>query len=126
MLSVDSDNSIHITQGNSLVLTITPMSSKTGKKIVLEEGDNVLFTVKSLMNEKVIQKILTIADYDESENLICEIGPEETVKLPIGEYYYDCLLCQADGLTSTFIASKIYVTSAAGLYTDITGGVDDG
>lgn len=126
MLSVDSDNSIHITQGNSLVLTITPMSSATGKKIVLEDGDKVLFTVKSLMSDTVIQRILTRADYDESDNLICEIGPEETVQLAVGEYYYDCLLCQVDGLTSTFISSKLYVTVAAGRYTDITGGVDDG
>ena len=74
------------------MLTITPMSSKTGEKIILEEGDTVLFTVKSLMNDKVIQKSLTIADYDESENLICEIGPEETVKLPIGEYYFHSLM----------------------------------
>lgn len=117
-----SDNVLCITRGNSMTIIITPMTADTGKPVILGEGDTVLFTVKNLLGTTVIQKTLTMANYDEGENLVCEVDASETINLPNGEYKYDCLMVLSDGQASTFISSKMFVTDAVGLYTDITGG----
>ena len=125
MLSVGSNNIIHLTRGNSMSLTITPISSTTGDVIVLDEGDRVLFTVKTQSGQQFIQKILTRADYDPDGNLTCAIDASDTIGLAVGEYFYDCLLMRTDNSVSTFISSKLFIEKAAGFYTDLSGGGND-
>lgn len=120
MLSIDCNNIIRITKGNSAVIDITPIDDVSGDPYILQEHDYVLFTVKNRQAQKIIQKTLTNEDYDEDDtSLNCVIDPEDTIDIRTGEYKYDCLLTTSDGQVITFISSSFIVVEAHGFYTDI-------
>lgn len=124
MFYIFSENVIKITKGNSAVIDITLVDSDTQEHIELSEGDRILFTVKNQGDRTVIQKVITNADLlsGETDVYACAIDPEDTAKLPIGDYDYDCLLLLSDGQAITFISSKLVITKAVGLYTDVVNG----
>lgn len=121
MLSIQSDNKISLTQGNSAKINITPYDAETKEPIILGEGEKVLFTVKTKLGTLKLQKVLTNEDYDDPEDtsLNCDILPEDTINWEVGEYLYDCLLLTSDSEAITFISSKLMVTKAVGKYTDV-------
>jgi len=56
---------------------------------ILQEGERIIFTIKSrYSDEKLIEKILTSEDYENSE-LIIRLTRQETSILNIGTYVYD-------------------------------------
>lgn len=116
-------NAIQLTRGNSAVIQIELTDTETGNAIVLSDGESVLFTVKKLYGNKVMQKTLTASDHDSEDetklNLILE--PDDTIPLVSGEYKYDCLYLTSDGQAVTFISSTLTITEAFGVYTDIGG-----
>ena len=116
---IDS-NALSITRGNSAVIDITPIDEETQKPIRLEEGDKVLFTIKSNAGTLKLQKTLTSADYSDisDDSLNCFLEPEDTIDWRPAEYLYDCLLVKSDGTTVTFISSIFVVEEALGVYTD--------
>ena len=113
-------NRLVITRGNSAIIDITPIDEDTGLPIKLNEGDKVLFTVKSTLGRTMLQKTLTNEDYDGAEDtsLNCVINPEDTIEWFNDDYIYDCLMIKADGTTITFISSTFTLKDAAGVYTD--------
>lgn len=123
MLSI-SGNILKLTRGNSCVIDITPIDAETKQPYILTHGEKVLFTIKDRFNQKTLQKKLTQDDYGEGTSLNCVIEPSDTIEMPVGEYFYDCLLLTGDGKAITFISSKFIILEAAGYYTD--GGVNDG
>lgn len=123
MLNIFDDCILRLTKGNSADISITLTDADTGDAIVIEEGDNVLFTAKSKRGETVIKRTLTDADispYD-GHSLILSLTPEETM-VTTGEYLYDVLLVTSDGQAVTFISSTLIIENALGLYTDLGGG----
>lgn len=115
---VDS-NALEITQGNSAVIDITPLDGETGNPIRLNDGEKVLFTIKTPMGHFKLQKTLTNADYDnqEDDSLNCVLEPDDTIDWGSGTYLYDCLLItQTEAIT--FISSTFTVKKALGKYTD--------
>ena len=108
MLIIGKDNEITLTQGNSAELDITPRDEE-GNVIVPEEGDKVIFVVKSHRKE-VLRKELTMNDWDNEQNaLILILQPEDTINLPAIGYEYDCLYVFADGSKYTFIDKTAFV-----------------
>lgn len=113
-------NRLVITAGNSAIIDITPINEDTGLPIKLNEGDKVLFTVKSTLGRTMLQKTLTNEDYDgaEDDSLNCVLDPGDTVDWYPDEYLYDCLMITTDGTSITFISSTLKVNKALGVYTD--------
>lgn len=116
-------NELVITEGNSAIIDITPLDEVTEEAIKLNDGDKVIFTIKTNLGKLLLQKVLTNEDYDseQDESLNCVISPEETLGWGGGTYFYDCLLLYADGTALTFISSTIHIEKAIGKYTDIGG-----
>lgn len=126
MIDIGNNNTIIITQGNSAIIDITPIDVETGEPIVLEDGDKVLFTVKTQGGIKKLQKELTKDDYTDVEDtsLNCVIHPSDTIAWGVGDYVYDCLLITNDGEAITFISSAFRLLRALGKITDV-GDNDD-
>lgn len=116
-------NRLVLTEGNSAIIDITPLNEDSGEPIKLNEGDKVLFTIKTSFGKLKLQKELTNADYDSEQDtsLNCVINREDTLGWASGEYFYDCLLIYSDGTTLTFISSTIRIEKALGKYTDVGG-----
>jgi hypothetical protein len=116
-------NKITLTQGNSAIIDITPYLNDSQNPIVLQEGDKVLFTVKSVSGREYLKKILTNNDYDNEEDtsLNVVLTPEDTVNLAPYRYLYDLLLIYANGEAYTFIGtSEFEITQAVGTINDLT------
>lgn len=112
-------NFINVFQGNTLILDIALQDDETGEPIELIEGDVVIFTVKNRFRKTFIQKIMTVSNYDhQRENLVLTITPADTINMPPGEYFYDCVYITSDGRAYTFISSKFIVDEALGSYKD--------
>ena len=112
-------NELVITEGNSAIIDITPLDEVTEEAIKLNDGDKVIFTIKTNLGKLLLQKVLTNEDYDseQDESLNCVLTPGWGG----GTYFYDCLLLYADGTALTFISSTIHIEKAIGKYTDIGG-----
>ena len=110
-------NWIKIVYGNTASISIDLRNPETGEDITLSENDKVIFTVKSKRGAKVIEKFLTVANFDPEDptKLICEISDKET-RLLTGEYFYDCLYVSASGQITTFISSIFQIWHAVGVY----------
>lgn len=121
MFNLFDDNRIEITKGNTATIDITPIDDNTGEPIILGKGDYVLFTVKSRNGTKVIQKTLTMDNYDDDsdKSINCDLESSDTSSLLTGEYAYDCLLVTSDGQAVTFISSSLVIKEAIGIYNDI-------
>ena len=121
MYDIFGGNVLNIVRGNSAFIDITPTDAETGNPVILENGDKVLFTVKTRRGETVIQKVLTNLDYSDPEDysLNCIIDKDETIDLITGEYRYDCLYMTEAGEAITFISSTLLITEAVGTYKDI-------
>lgn len=91
---------IKVTRGDSLPLYIDVKWSD-GEDYEMQEGDTLIFTVKSNVNVEdnpvLIQKIMT---YESGP--YCEFKPSET-ELDYGMYKYDVELNQANGRRFTVI-----------------------
>ena len=107
MLSIDNQNNITLTQGNSAEIDITPIDTM-GEPVVLEQGDMVVFTIKHCRKE-VFRKVLGAEDWDVDEKALKLIlKPEDTADLPPCNYAYDCIYIFADGSAYTFIDEAMF------------------
>jgi len=94
MFKINSDNTIVLTKDNSCEFSVNPTVSDPDnpeKQIpyILQEGERIIFTIKSrYSDEKLIEKILTSEDYENSE-LIIRLTRQETSVLDVGTYVYD-------------------------------------
>jgi hypothetical protein len=120
MYDIFDPNWIKIVQGNSREIKFNLLDPNTGEPLSVGSDDVVLFTVKSKLDKKVIQKILTSANVDASDNTItCMVRPYDTEQLITGEYWYDVLYVGANEKTVTFISSIFQVLPAIGLSSDV-------
>ncbi len=94
MFTISKDGTATLTKDNSCEFSVNPTVSdpdNAEKQIpyILQEGERIIFTVKSrYSDEKLIEKILTSEDYENSE-LIIRLTRQETSILNIGTYVYD-------------------------------------
>lgn len=93
------DNSISLTRGDSARIDITVVDAE-GEEYELQEGDVLLFTVKSSVNDKdiLIQK----------SGAIVNLLPADTEDLEYGKYVYDVQLTLLDGTVNTIIAPSTF------------------
>lgn len=93
------DNSISLTRGDTARIDISVVDAE-GQKYELLEGDKLLFTVKSSVNDKeaLIQK----------EGEIITILPADTEGLEYGKYVYDVQLTLAEGTVNTIIPPSTF------------------
>ena len=86
-----NDNTMTLTKNNSAEFIISPTVADENGTIpyILQEGERIIFTIKSrYSDEKLIEKILTSEDYENSE-LIIRLTRQETSVLDVGTYVYD-------------------------------------
>ena len=91
MFKINSDNTIVLTKDNSAEFIISPTVADENGTIpyILQEGERIIFTIKSrYSDEKLIEKILTSEDYEDTE-LIIRLTRQETSVLDVGTYVYD-------------------------------------
>lgn len=108
--SIDKDNNITLTRGDTFETDIT--LERGEDPYVPVEGDVISFAVKhnKLLKDK--------SDYEDKEPLILKyvpidtmtlvIDPEDTKHLAFGKYVYDMQIQFADGKVDTFIEEKIF------------------
>ena len=121
MLEINGTD-IRMTKGNTAYLDITPLDEE-GQPIVLQEGDKVVFKVKTPFGEIKLTRILDSSCYtdehDTSVNLVLQ--PEDTLDLRSGNYLYDCILVFADGQAYTFISERRFeLMTAIATVRDVT------
>ena len=118
-------NDITLYRGNSADFIITPVYDD-GEKVILQEGDTILFVVRSAPDSRArtyFSRRLTLADYDGEGQLILHIAPQDTVGLQECTYWYDVSVCFSDGTFYTFIPySKFSLLPALGDVNMIEGG----
>ena len=94
MFTISKDGTATLTKDNSCEFSVNPTvpdPDNAEKQIpyILQEGERIIFTIKSrYSDEKIIEKILTSEDYENSE-LIIRLTRQETSVLDVGTYVYD-------------------------------------
>lgn len=100
---------LYIKRGNTVYLRIIPLIDE--KEYTLIEGDRVIFTVRrGARDDPVIRKVLTLEDYNENNELVLKLNPDET-ELPTGDYKYDCSIEMSNGERYTFIPPNDFIVS---------------
>ena len=99
MLTVDKDNTIHLTRGDTARLQIDrAMNTVTKKDYVFAAADQVKFTIQK-----------TAADPSPTLQIVVpggeaiHIKPEDTVSLTAGKYVYDVKLITQEGDVYTVV-----------------------
>lgn len=103
MLSIDSNNNITLTRGDSASIEVL-LENPDGSAYTLQSGDVLLFTVKHncITENIIIQK-------DISTNAIINIIPGDTNDLLYGIYFYDVQLTKANGAVHTVIPPRDFI-----------------
>ena len=99
MLTVDKDNTIHLTRGDTARLSIDRATNAvTGKEYVFTEEDEVTLTVK-----KTVMDTSPAVQIRVPGGEAFHIKPENTKALAFGRYIYDVQLTTAEGDVYTVI-----------------------
>ena len=92
MFTISKDGTATLIKDNSCEFSVNPtVTNETGEQIpyILQEGERIIFTIKSrYSDEKIIEKILTSDDYEDTE-LIIRLTRQETSVLNVQTYIYD-------------------------------------
>jgi len=93
-------NRIYLTRGDSASFTIE-LEDDCGNQYFLEDGDELVFTLKKSVMDKefIIQK--RVMDYE------FKLYPEETTGLTYGNYYYDIQLTKINGDVCTVVTPTL-------------------
>lgn len=99
MLTVDKDNAIHLTRGDTARLLLgSVVNLVTGKEYILSADDTVTFTVKKTVYDTTSAVQITVPG-----GAAIHIKPEDTKEMAFGKYLYDVQLTTADGDVYTVI-----------------------
>ena len=99
MLTVDKDNAIHLTRGDTARLLLSSVVNLvTGKEYILSADDTVTFTVKKTVYDTAPAVQITVPG-----GAAIHIKPEDTKEMAFGNYLYDVQLTTADGDVYTVI-----------------------
>lgn len=92
MLTVDRDNSIHLTRGDTARLLLgSVVNEVTGKDFVFSADDMVTFTVKKTVYDTTPTVQIVVPG-----GAAIHIKPEDTKELAFGKYLYDIQITTAD------------------------------
>ena len=102
MSSSINGTTITLTRGDTFRAHIAITDSE-GNEYTPQSGDSIRFAAKKNFKDlkPIIKKTIPI------DTLILHLTPEDTKKLPFGEYQYDIQLTYADGDVDTFITNAI-------------------
>lgn len=104
MLTVDKDNTIHLTRGDTARLLIDrAANAATGKDYVFTPEDKVTMTVKKTVYDTSPAVQLTVPG-----GAAIHIKPEDTKELAFGRYVYDVQLTTADGDVYTVVTPATF------------------
>lgn len=104
MLTIDNDNTIHLTRGDTARFRITQATNlATGEQYVFLPEDTLEFTIKKSISdiEPVVHKTISGGE-------IIHLLPEDTKTLSFGRYVYDVQLTLANGDIYTIIVPTIF------------------
>lgn len=104
MLTIDKDNTIHLTRGDTARFRITQaMNLATGEPYVFLPEDILEFTIKKSVNDTnpLIHKKVQGGE-------IIHLLPEDTKSLSFGRYVYDVQLTLANGDIYTIIVPTVF------------------
>lgn len=95
---------IHISQGDDAAITIA--LTQNGEPYVLEEGDEVIFTMSKDVNSPyLIQKSITNAG---GSSIILLLNKEDTSNIDSGFYLYELQIVYANGSQSKLVPPTIF------------------
>lgn len=104
-------NDITITQYNTAEIAVTPYYD-TGDTYILDDGEKVVFTVRSpVTGEVVLKKTLTASDYNENGELVIYLTSDDTA-LVCEQYVYDVALITDVDFVTFIPKSKFRVVQA--------------
>lgn len=130
MFYIDKNAGIHISRGDSAVLSTQPervMEGGATEPIILDDNSCVIFTVKSKFSgETLIKRILTAADYVDGL-LTLSILPSETDCTPYGYEYSFMYVPDAENLDEayTYAQGEFEIMHSVSRLSDL-GGDDNG
>ena len=101
MLTIKSNNDIHLTQGDSAILNVE-ITNDDGTPYNIKEGDTLTMTVKSTNGTKIFSK--TGQAY---ESIILE--PKDTADVGVGRYKYDIQLNTENQVYTIITVSSFFV-----------------
>lgn len=104
MLSIDKNQNIELTRGDTGLFTIT-LTDQTGNTYTPQTGDTIRFAMsQSYGKEVLINKPIPI------NTLTLELEPSDTKSLNFGKYVYDIELTDYQGRVSTVIMGTLTLT----------------
>lgn len=106
MLSIDGNNNITLTRGDTLTLTVE--LTKDGDPYTPEEGDAIRFAVSNVYKTQFGYECL-ISKVIPNDTQTFTVTSEET-QLDYKEYVYDIEVTHSDGCVDTFISAKLKIT----------------
>ena len=106
MLTIDGNNNITLTRGDTLTLTVG--LTKGGEPYVPEEGDVIRFALSKGYETDFGYELL-ITEVIPNETLTFTLTPTQTA-LEYRAYNYDIQVTHSDGCVDTFISAKLTIT----------------
>lgn len=103
MLTIDKDNNIFLTRGDTAYIKILEFIKDDGDIYYLQDGDAIYFRMRTT-NNRILSKELVI-DFENNTALLTFI-PDDTIYLPITKNKYEIELVTNIGEHFTFIANK--------------------
>ena len=106
MLSIDGDNNITLTRGDTLTLTVG--LTKDGETYTPEQGDVIRFALSKGYETDFGYELL-ITEVIPNATLTFTLSSVQT-QLPYSVYNYDIQITHSDGCVDTFISAKLTIT----------------
>ena len=106
MLTIDGNNNITLTRGDTLTLTVG--LAKDGEPYVPEEGDVIRFALSKGYETDFGYELL-ITEVIPNDTLTFTLTPTQT-SLEYKAYNYDIQITHSDGCVDTFISAKLTIT----------------
>ena len=101
MMLTIKGNEIHLTQGDSAILTVE-ITNDDGTPYAIKEGDSLTITVKATNGTKIFSK--TVQAY---ESIIIE--PKDTADVGVGRYKYDIQLDTENQVYTIIPVSSFFI-----------------
>ena len=106
MLTIDGNNNITLTRGDTLTLTVG--LTKGGEPYVPEQGDVIRFALSKGYETDFGYELL-ITEVIPNDTLTFTLTPTQTA-LEYRAYNYDIQITHSDGCVDTFISAKLTIT----------------
>lgn len=107
MLTIDIDNNICLTRGDTGIFTVT-LLQENGEEYEPQEGSSMRFALSKKYGS-TSGECLIVKDIPTS-TMTLELEPEDTKSLPFGDYLYDIEFTDYLGRVSTVIMAKFKIT----------------